>query len=230
MLDYRTWHERIQRTKIYDFALALPYIALIVFRLFARRDIILARMWALGDGKDDLLQCLQTLSLLGSVVFSLLLVYLLVARKAPARRSDGSLPRLVAICGTFSVAAFFLEDPVDLSLQFQFLATSLTLAGTAGALIAVAWLGTSFSLMPEARQLVTSGVYSVVRHPLYFFEMIGVAGLAIQFEQPWAFMLAGGAFGLQYWRTVFEERVLSEAFPQYADYARRTPRLIPYVL
>jgi protein-S-isoprenylcysteine O-methyltransferase Ste14 len=229
MLDTETWHERIQRTKIYDFALALPYVALIVFRLFTWRAIILARTRALFSGTDDLLQCLQALSFLGSVVFSVLLVYLLVARKAPERRSDDGLPRLVAICGTFSVAAFFLADPVALSLQWQFLAASLTLAGTGGSLIAIARLGTSFSLMPEARKLVTTGVYSVVRHPLYLAEMIGVAGLAIQFQQPWACALAAGAFGLQYWRTVFEERVLGEAFPEYAEYATRTSRLIPYV-
>ena len=230
MLDIKTWHQRIQRTKSYDFTLALPYVALILFRLFTWREVILARMQALFGGDDDLLQSLQSLSLLGSVIFSVLTIYLLVARKAPERKSDERVPRLVAICGTFSVSAFFLEDPVKLSLPWQFLAASLTLAGTAGALIAIARLGTSFSLMPEARTLVTSGVYSVVRHPLYLAEMIGVAGLAIQFQQPWAFMLAGGAFGLQYWRTVFEERVLREAFPEYADYARRTSRFIPYMI
>jgi len=36
--------------------------------------------------------------------------------------------------------------------------------------------------------------------------------------------------GAQLARTVFEERVLRSTYPQYEAYARRTRRLIPYVL
>jgi protein-S-isoprenylcysteine O-methyltransferase Ste14 len=33
---------------------------------------------------------------------------------------------------------------------------------------------------------------------------------------------------LQYWRTIYEERALSAAFPEdYPPYARRVPRLLP---
>ena len=33
---------------------------------------------------------------------------------------------------------------------------------------------------------------------------------------------------LQAWRAAFEERVLAAAFPEYADYRRRTPAVLPW--
>jgi protein-S-isoprenylcysteine O-methyltransferase Ste14 len=111
----------------------------------------------------------------------------------------------------------------------QITADLLIIAGAAGSLIAVSWLGRSFSLMPEARQLVTSGPYAFIRHPLYAAEMIGIAGLMVQFKQPWAVILGALVFGLQYWRTVFEERVLQEAYPNYGLYREQTWRFVPYI-
>ena len=84
----------------------------------------------------------------------------------------------------------------------------------------LAKLGKSFSIMPEARNLVTGGPYAWARHPLYAMEIITLIGTAIQFQQPWAGLLALGVIVLQVARTVFEERVLSDAYPEYAPIAR----------
>jgi protein-S-isoprenylcysteine O-methyltransferase Ste14 len=55
-------------------------------------------------------------------------------------------------------------------------------------------------------------------------EIVTVLGLAIQYQQPWAALLGAGVMALQVTRSVFEERVLTEAFPDYADYRRRVKR------
>ena len=109
------------------------------------------------------------------------------------------------------------------------LADLLIIAGATGSLIAVSRLGGAFSMLPEARRLVTSGPYAVVRHPLYLAEMIGVLGLVLQFQQPWSLFLGAGVFVLQYWRSIFEERILMEAYPDYVVYRARTWRFVPYV-
>jgi protein-S-isoprenylcysteine O-methyltransferase Ste14 len=41
-------------------------------------------------------------------------------------------------------------------------------------------LGRSISILPQARQLVTSGPYAFVRHPLYLGEMTAMLGIAMQ--------------------------------------------------
>jgi len=46
--------------------------------------------------------------------------------------------------------------------------------------LTLSFLGRSFSVMPEARRLVTTGPYSIVRHPLYLFELLGVVGILLQ--------------------------------------------------
>lgn len=227
--DGRIRLKNFQRTKIYDFGVALPFIAWSLFRLQGRWPLILHRTQQLIHGNINSLELLQLMGRISSLIFTFLVIYLFVARKTPERKSEGLVPRVVAICGTFSVAGFLFLDSANLSLQVQFLATLLTVTGSVGSLIAISRLGRSFSILPEARRLVTSGPYSVIRHPLYFAEIIGILGAILQFRQPWALMLGSGAIAMLYWRTVFEERVLTQAYPEYAAYMRRTRRFIPYV-
>jgi protein-S-isoprenylcysteine O-methyltransferase Ste14 len=54
------------------------------------------------------------------------------------------------------------------------------------ALYVVIELGRSFSVMPEARRLVTNGPYSVIRHPVYLGEAVALAGVTSQYLSPWA--------------------------------------------
>ncbi len=81
--------------------------------------------------------------------------------------------------------------------------------------------------MPEARRLVTGGPYRFLRHPVYLFEETAVIGLVLPYASVWALLWLLIHLGFQFQRMKNEERVLSSAFPEYADYARRPPRLIP---
>jgi protein-S-isoprenylcysteine O-methyltransferase Ste14 len=84
-------------------------------------------------------------------------------------------------------------------------------------------LGGSFSVMPEARGLVTSGLYSRIMHPMYFFLDLFLIGLVVIIGWPvlvgaWALLVI-----VQSLQARREERVLSEAFgTQYDAYANRT--------
>ena len=90
-------------------------------------------------------------------------------------------------------------------------------------------LGRSFSLIPQARRLVTSGPYAIVRHPLYLVEEAAVAGVLLQYAWFAALPFLVLHVTVQIRRMQLEEKVLQKAFPEYATYARHTPRLIPGV-
>jgi protein-S-isoprenylcysteine O-methyltransferase Ste14 len=216
-------------TKAYDLLAATPLIAWYLFGLARQAPLTLLRFTELTTGTSNLLYLLQLIALIGSSVLIFLLVFVLVTRKTPELRSKGALPRVVAISGTFLGNGFLYLKAVQLSLPAQALADLLIIAGAAGSLFAISRLGASFSMMPEARHLVTNGPYAFIRHPLYLAEMIGVLGLVLQFQQPWALMLGMAVCALQYWRTVFEEQILIEAYPDYTDYKARTWRFVPYL-
>ena len=50
-------------------------------------------------------------------------------------------------------------------------------------------LGKSFSVTPQARELVTRGLYSKIRNPIYVFSSLFVAGVLIALQNRYALLL-----------------------------------------
>jgi protein-S-isoprenylcysteine O-methyltransferase Ste14 len=178
---------------------------------------ILAQPW-------NLMFNLRFYAYFAAAAFAALNIYLIVMRTTPVLRARGILPRAIAIFGTFLGVGINHLKPVPLSFGWASLAFALILAGSAGSAIAIGNLGKSFSIMPEARKLVTSGPYAFARHPLYAAEMLSIAGTAILYQQPWAALLAVGVLVLLTIRSHFEEQVLREAYPEYSAYRARVKR------
>lgn len=79
-------------------------------------------------------------------------------------------------------------------------------------------------------ELVTSGPYRLVRHPIYSGILVAGVGTAVALSWMWltAVVLAGVYF--LYSATV-EERYMTEQFPDvYSAYKRSTKMLVPYIL
>jgi protein-S-isoprenylcysteine O-methyltransferase Ste14 len=84
-------------------------------------------------------------------------------------------------------------------------------------------LGDSFSISPEARKLVTRGVYSRIRHPVYVFGGLLIAGVALYFDFLPLLIVVAAIVPLQIVRARREEHVLEEAFgEEYRNYRRST--------
>ncbi len=88
--------------------------------------------------------------------------------------------------------------------------------------------------MPMTRkdepELVTTGPYHTVRHPIYSGIILGMIGTTIAVSLYWvvAVVVLGGYF---IYSAVNEERYMAEQFPDtYPGYKQSTKMLIPYVL
>jgi protein-S-isoprenylcysteine O-methyltransferase Ste14 len=162
--------------------------------------------------------------------FFVIAAWLTLVRSEPLAKARGLMPRLTALLAvTLLFALPFLPrlDPAPTWLLF--LSAALGFVGNALALLVLNRLGRSFSIMSEARGLVTGGPYRIVRHPLYLTEEIAIVGIFLPYWGWPAAALYLAHLSLQLVRLGNEERVLSETFPDYADYARRTARLVPGV-
>jgi len=84
-------------------------------------------------------------------------------------------------------------------------------------------LGNAFSVRPQARMLVTRGIYSRVRHPVYVFGAIVITGLILYLRQPIFLLVLLVLVPLQIVRAREEQRVLEEKFgDEYRRYKRAT--------
>ena len=100
---------------------------------------------------------------------------------------------------------------------------------------AIAVLGRFFSLtvrVAEDHRVVVKGPYRLVRHPSYAGVLITFIGLALAVQSWGALLVLLTVFGVSYgYRMRVEERVLqSELGPDYAEYMKRTKRLIPFLI
>jgi protein-S-isoprenylcysteine O-methyltransferase Ste14 len=78
-----------------------------------------------------------------------------------------------------------------------------------------------FPRPPRSTRLVQNGPFRVVRHPIYLGGTLFCAGLGLVFS---VYALALTAVLALFWvfKARHEERLLTERFPEYADYRRRT--------
>ncbi len=83
---------------------------------------------------------------------------------------------------------------------------------------------------PTEGGLVTNGPYRYLRHPIYAAALYFVwAGIAAHLSIANALIALLATAGLAV-RMRAEETLIVGQYPQYADYARRTRRVVPFVL
>jgi protein-S-isoprenylcysteine O-methyltransferase Ste14 len=110
---------------------------------------------------------------------------------------------------------------------------SLQVAG----LLLMLWARFTFGLRsfhyaanPTQGALVTSGPYRYVRNPIYAAAWLIIwIGVAVQWSLPNACLGVVIAGGLAL-RIACEEQLLRATYPEYEEYAKRTKRLVPFVI
>jgi protein-S-isoprenylcysteine O-methyltransferase Ste14 len=84
-------------------------------------------------------------------------------------------------------------------------------------------LGRSFSLTPQARKLVTHGLYSRIRNPIYVFGTLAIVGLCLILQRPYLWLLPVLVVVMQIARARKEAQVLEAKFGnEYRAYRAHT--------
>lgn len=75
--------------------------------------------------------------------------------------------------------------------------------------------------------LITDGIYSKIRHPIYTSALLIMAGGSLLMQEFWSLVVAFGMIGFYYWKSCFEEKLLAVRFAEYARYQKQTGRFLP---
>ena len=105
--------------------------------------------------------------------------------------------------------------------------------GLAFAIWARHTLGRNWSGNPtvkEGHELVETGPYRLVRHPIYTGFLLAIAGTGIGRGQVRQLFIFGTAFVLLWAKLRIEESLMLRQFPQtYPGYMKRTKALVPFL-
>ena len=219
--------QAFQRTRLYDLLAAMPLIAWYGFLISSQVPILVDQILSLDVATADARFYASLASKLATQLFFMALALLMVVRRKPLGKLSGFYPKFAAVFGSFMSVILVQLPARDLPASLHVTSTLLILTGVGLSIYTVLNLGRSLTMLPEARRLVTSGPYSLIRHPLYVSEGVALFGLTLQYSSPWAWALFVLQCMFQFSRMHNEEIVLSRAFPEYRDYAARTARLVP---
>ncbi|MDB5661339.1 MAG: Sterol desaturase/sphingolipid hydroxylase, fatty acid hydroxylase superfamily [Cypionkella sp.] len=166
-------------------------------------------------------------SLIGGTAFLGFVLYYTITRLPPRESATGVTSRIVAIVGTFIMSLLIVIPPQAISAETRIISSVMVTIGSMVSIYCLRQLGRSFSIMATSRALKTQGAYNTVRHPLYAAEVLMIFGVVLGHGTALAFGLGAIWLVLQVRRAQYEEAVLRQTFPEYADYAARVPMLIP---
>jgi protein-S-isoprenylcysteine O-methyltransferase Ste14 len=169
------------------------------------------------------------IALLPAIAHELFVAVSFLLRRPARSRLSGMGPQLAGYGGTFLIPAFvfvaahwkpqWLKMTAGANL-LSAVAIVAWAAGTVLAFVTLWYLRRSFSVVPQARQLVSDGPYRVARHPMYLAYMLQYGAIVIthlSFQLLFLFLLW---LGLAVARIHYEEKVLLETFPDYEIYRR----------
>lgn len=121
-----------------------------------------------------------------------------------------------------AVAALFVIR-AESSREALFIGGAIMVVAVPLMVIARRQLGSAFSMTPQAKALVTHGLYAKIPHPLNVFLDLALLGLIIALRQPWLQVAWGALIDNQARVAHRESLVLEQAFGDaYRDYQRST--------
>jgi protein-S-isoprenylcysteine O-methyltransferase Ste14 len=166
-------------------------------------------------------------------VFGLYWLIAALSAKHGSRAGPLRPPFLLVVVAVVLLRVFKVHTLAVQALGVQVVGIILLVAGLGFAVWARIYLGRNWG-MPMTRkdepELVTSGPYRFVRHPIYSGLLLAVAGTALATNLYW--LIALGVMGIYFlYSARVEERLMTNSFPAgYPSYRAKTKMLIPFLL
>ncbi len=183
---------------------------------------------------------------LGLLFLPMLVLGVVLFFKAPAllqKRLDGKEKEttqkgVVGLSGLLFVACFVVAG-LDHRLGWSSVPSSVVIVASALLLVSYGlytevmrentWLSRTVEVQ-EGQQVVDTGLYSVVRHPMYAVTILLFLSIPIVLGSWWALLCMAPYPVTMIARIRNEEQVLERALPGYSDYKKRVKyRLLPFV-
>jgi protein-S-isoprenylcysteine O-methyltransferase Ste14 len=200
-----------RRQKITNVALFLVF--------FAWCSVQLYNKWA--EGRLDFIEISFGIQ---NIVFA----FLFLIRAKHILFNEKIFDQSVAALAFLSGAAF-IGQPATASGSALMLARAVIVTSNVLGLVTMLNLGKSFGVFIAFREIRTTGLYGLVRHPMYFTDILLRIGYLISHFTTFviaAFILSSACY---IYRAILEERFLLRR-PEYVEYLQRVKyRFIPYV-
>ena len=154
-----------------------------------------------------------------------LTVGLILIAKPTNTRDASILPSLLTLCASFYFFVIWLDGGLELISQST--AQIIMFVGITLQVLAKIWIGRNFGLLPARRGLVSTGPYSIVRHPIYLGYFITHMGFLFSNFSMHNLIVYAMLYAFQAGRIYYEEKKLSE-WDDYKVYKQKVKhRIIP---
>ena len=157
------------------------------------------------------------------------LVFTMVMRRPPKRVTPNPWFWLLAFAATYGSLAIAAYGPPGRALVPWWVSNSIAVLSVAIVIWARVSLGRNIGFVPAQRQIVSSGAYRYVRHPIYTGLFLALVGFVLRAYSVSNLLAAATVIALFMIKSIVEERFLRQD-PQYADYLTRVRwRWVPMV-
>jgi protein-S-isoprenylcysteine O-methyltransferase Ste14 len=156
----------------------------------------------------------------------------------PAAEKEPTQKVIVSLAFTFFAGAFVVPA-FDRRFAWSHLPPAVVILGDA--LIILSYVGFYFVFrantygaatvrVEESQQVISTGPYAIVRHPMYAWALVLMIGLPLALGSWWGLLASVLGIPALVWRIVDEERFLAKNLAGYVDYTNRVKyRLLPHV-
>ena len=185
-----------------------------------------------------LLMALLFIPMLGAGIVMMLRDPPLLEKRLNAKEKDSEQKDVIRRSGCMFIAAFILAG---LNFRFGWLALPKWVVWAASVLFLLsylmwgevlrenAWLSRTVEVQ-EGQRVVDSGLYGVVRHPMYSASVLLFLSMPLILNSIFSFLVMLAYLPLIISRIKNEERLLKAELPGYAEYMERVRyRLIPFI-